>query len=142
MAQRLVRVICDQCKEEDTSAEHVAQSKGSQTPLRELTSRADVVLYHGVGCRHCRDTGYYGRQGIFELISLDDAIRDMVLERASNYQIRQYALANGARSLRQAAWLKVLAGVTTLDELYRVTPRAGGEDTTALDGVPVPPDGL
>ncbi len=142
MAQRLVRVICDQCKEEDTSAEHVAQSKGSQTPLRELTSRSDVVLYHGVGCRHCRDTGYYGRQGIFELITLDDAIRDMVLGRASNYQIRQYALANGARSLRQAAWLKVLAGVTTLDELYRVTPRAGGEDTTPLDGVPATPEVL
>ncbi len=142
MAQRLVRVICDQCKEEDTSAEHVAQSKRSETPLRELTSRSDVVLYHGVGCRHCRDTGYYGRQGIFELIALDDAIRDMVLERASNYQIKQYALANGARSLRQAAWLKVLAGVTTLDELYRVTPRAGGEDTTPLDGVPVTPDRL
>ena len=66
----------------------------------------------------------------------------MVLERASNYQIRQYALANGARSLRQAAWLKVLAGVTTLDELYRVTPRTGGENTTPLDGVPVTPDGL
>ncbi len=142
MAQRLVRVICDQCKEEDTSAEHVAQSKRSETPLRELTSRSDVVLYHGVGCRHCRDTGYYGRQGIFELIALDDAIRDMVLERASNYQIKQYALANGARSLRQAAWLKVLAGVTTLDELYRVTPAAGREDTIPRDGVPVTPEVL
>ena len=135
MAQRLVRVVCDQCKEEDTSAEHVAQ-------LRELTSRSDVVLYHGVGCRHCRDTGYYGRQGVFELIALDDAIRDMVLGRASSYQIKQYALANGARSLRQAAWLKVLAGVTTLDELYRVTPAVGGEDTRPLDGVPVTADGV
>jgi len=131
MAQRLVRLICPECKEEDTSAEHAAQ-------LRELTSQADARLYHGTGCRHCRDTGYYGRQGIFELVALNDAIRDMVLGRASNYQIKQYALSHGARSLRQAAWLKVLAGVTTLDELFRVTK----EDTSSPADVPMTPDVL
>ncbi len=129
MAQRLVRLICPECREEDRSAERVAR-------LRELTDRSDVTLYHGAGCRHCRETGYYGRQGIFELIGLDEHIRDMVLEREGSYHIKQYALAHGARSLRQAVWEKVLAGGTTLDELYRVTK----EDTTPLDDVPLTPD--
>jgi len=129
MAQRLVRVICPECKAEDRSAEHMAE-------LSSLTSRRDIVLYHGTGCRHCRDTGYYGRQGIFELVALDDPMRDMVLAHAGSYQIKQYALAHGTRSLRQAAWRKVVAGVTTLNELYRVTK----EDTTALEGAPLVPN--
>ena len=147
MAQRLVRVICSECKEEDRSAEHVAQLRAlteaaaaspQGRPPQEGESPPQVRLYHGLGCRHCRQTGYYGRRGIFELITLDEAIRDMVLERASSYQIKQYALTHGARSLRQAAWLKVLAAVTTLDELYRVTR----EDTTPLNGVPLTPEVL
>jgi general secretion pathway protein E/type IV pilus assembly protein PilB len=129
MAQRLVRIICPQCREEDRPAEHVAE-------VRALTNRPDSQLWHGTGCQHCRNTGYYGRQGIFELVALDDKIRDMVLERVGSYQIKQYALGHGARSLRQAAWLKVDAGVTTLSELYRVTK----EDTIATNGLPVVPD--
>jgi len=129
MAQRLVRVICPQCREEDRSAEHVAE-------LEALTNRSDTKLWHGAGCQHCRNTGYYGRQGIFELVAIDDKIRDMVLERAGSYQLKQYATEHGARSLRQAAWLKVAAGVTTLAELYRVTK----EDTVSTNGLPIVPE--
>ena len=74
-----------------------------------------------VGCRACRQLGYVGRQGIFELCVTTDAVRQLAHDRSSSWKIRQAAIADGMRTLRQDAWLKVLAGKTTVDEVLRVT---------------------
>jgi general secretion pathway protein E/type IV pilus assembly protein PilB len=78
-------------------------------------------LYHNRGCRQCRETGFTGRQGIFELCETTDAVRQLAHDRASSWEIRKAALADGKRTLRHDAWLKVLDGRTTVDEVLRVT---------------------
>jgi len=78
-------------------------------------------MYQSRGCRECRELGFAGRQGIFELCPTTDAVRQLAHDRASSWEIRQAALADGMRTLRQDAWLKVLDGITTVDEVLRVT---------------------
>jgi general secretion pathway protein E/type IV pilus assembly protein PilB len=80
-----------------------------------------VRLWHGVGCRACRQTGYRGRVGIYELMVTGDSIREMCVERVNASQIRKQALKEGMITLRQDGWRKVLQGKTTLDEVARVT---------------------
>lgn len=113
MAQRLVRILCPACKtafrptEDDVPADF-------PRPLPE-------VLYQPVGCRQCRETGFKGRQGIFELLRTDEGIRQLCIERASTVQIVSYGLRCGLITLRQDGWRKVLAGQTTIDEVTRIT---------------------
>ena len=78
-------------------------------------------LFKPVGCRDCRDTGYSGRVGIFELMTTDDAIRQLCIERASSTQIRHVALKHGLITLRQCGYGKVIEGVTSVDEVARIT---------------------
>ncbi|MBP1729895.1 MAG: putative ral secretion pathway protein (Type traffic warden ATPase) [Deltaproteobacteria bacterium] len=114
LAQRLVRVICPECKEidpEKRSAEHLAL----------LGVDANVPLYRGGGCEKCTFTGYYGRNGIFELLIITDEIQKLILKSADSNQITQAARAQGMRSLLQDGVLQVLAGATTLNEVLRVT---------------------
>jgi general secretion pathway protein E/type IV pilus assembly protein PilB len=113
MAQRLVRKICDQCKE-------------SYVPDREMLP-ADLVLpegallYRGTGCRNCRGTGYRGRSGIFELMIANDAVRDQIMLRAPANKIVDAARSSGLTLLREDGWDKVRAGVTTPEEVMRST---------------------
>ena len=74
-----------------------------------------------MGCRTCRDIGYQGRTGIFELLLNDPHIKKLCVNRASAGEIREYALTQGMISLRQSAWRKAKAGVTSLDEVVRIT---------------------
>ena len=78
-------------------------------------------LWKPVGCRECRETGYAGRTGIFEVLQIDTEIRRLCVERASTGDIRDSALRHGLTSLRQAGWQKVLDGVTSVDEVLRIT---------------------
>jgi type II secretion system protein E len=114
LAQRLVRVICPQCKEPMPESE--------VEPLR-LEYGADVpeVVYHGKGCRQCMGTGYRGRQGIFELMPVTEEIRQMILERSSSGRMRRLAVQQGMNSLRDDGWRLVREGQTTVDEVVRVT---------------------
>jgi len=80
-----------------------------------------VRLWRGVGCRACRQTGYRGRVGIYELMVTGDSIREMCVERVNASQIRKQAMKEGMITLRQDGWRKVLQGKTTLDEVARVT---------------------
>jgi general secretion pathway protein E len=113
LAQRLVRVICPACKEPFTPQQEVIDTV-------ELNA-ADIKTYHGTGCDQCRDSGYRGRTGIFELMLITEEIRQLVLEKASANIIRQRAISQGMQVLRECGWQKVNEGVTTIEEVLRVT---------------------
>jgi len=116
LAQRLVRVICTECREEyRVKAEEVSDI------VQGLTG--EVTVYRGRGCDECSHTGYRGRTGIFELLAADDDIRKLTLANADSGAIKARAVENGMKTLKQDAWDKVMAGVTTLNEVRRVTQR-------------------
>jgi general secretion pathway protein E/type IV pilus assembly protein PilB len=117
MAQRLVRTLCKKCRK---PYQPDRADLPSDFPWDAFTA-AGEPLYQPHGCRTCRQSGYTGRQGIFELCVTTDAVRQLAHDRASSWEIRKAALADGMRTLRQDAWLKVLEGVTTVDEVLRVT---------------------
>jgi general secretion pathway protein E len=117
LAQRLVRVICPSCKERDTSASN------SET-LKLFGIESAASLYRGKGCETCSFTGYFGRSGIYELLVVDDDIRKLILKNADSNQIRTAAKQNGMRTLLEDGAEKIKAGVTTLNEVLRVTQEA------------------
>src|SRR2546421_3614783 len=114
VAQRLVRVICPKCKE-PMKADEVRKLRD------EFGDLVPPTLYHGVGCRHCQNTGYRGRQGIFELMAITDEVRGLILHRAPAYEIRNVAVSQGMQSLREDGWRIVADGRTTIDEVIRNT---------------------
>ena len=116
LAQRLVRVNCTQCAVSEQPDE--ALLKSSDLTLEQV---AHYNFKVGKGCGHCRGTGYKGRRAIAELLSLNDEIREMIIDRAPARLIRDAAQRNGTRFLREAALDLVKDGVTTLREINRVT---------------------
>lgn len=124
VAQRLVRGLCKSCRspvEVDTDflREH-------NFPVERLATEGPI--HEAVGCDECRGTGYRGRTGIFELLPVTDEIRPLVIAHASASAIKQKALEHGMKTLREDGWDKVLAGVTTIDEILRVTEETEFED--------------
>ncbi len=115
MAQRLVRRICPQCRME---------SQPSEAELRMLGDAAKqmsaATLYHGRGCDECTN-GYRGRQGIYEVLTVDDEIRDLVFQQVDSAVIRAKSRALGMRTLREDGLRKAVAGITTVEEVLRVT---------------------
>ena len=116
LAQRLVRVICPGCKEAYTPDEESLQNVG--LTLQMLQGRK---IYRGRGCPSCLHTGYTGRSGIFELMHLTDSVRNLILKTSDANAIKQKALEQGMITLRQDGAQKVLDGVTTIEEVFRVT---------------------
>lgn len=114
MAQRLVRTICPDCKVEYTPEK-------ADVPTDFPQGNGQLKLFKGTGCRSCRNSGYRGRVGIYELLVATDTIRDMVIQRTNSMAIRNIALKEGMITLRQDGFRKVLQGKTTLDEVSRVT---------------------
>jgi type II secretory ATPase GspE/PulE/Tfp pilus assembly ATPase PilB-like protein len=80
----------------------------------------NLTVYHGAGCEECRNTGYSGRTGIFELMIVDSEMRRLILERASSDVIRKRAVSNGMQVLRDNGLYKVKQGITTIEEVLRV----------------------
>jgi general secretion pathway protein E/type IV pilus assembly protein PilB len=113
-AQRLVRLICKNCKEELPKAD-VAKLRDQYGQL------VPAALYRGHGCRNCLGTGYRGRQGVFEMMPISDEIRALIIERVSSRVIRKMALEQGMNSLRMDGWRLVGEGKTTADEVLRMT---------------------
>lgn len=117
LAQRLVRAICPQCK---------TSFKADQTLLEELNKdfpeiKGPVTLYKGKGCKNCKQSGYLGRTGIFELLIVDEKIKQLISDKASAQKIRDTARETmGMLSLREDGVIKVLKGITTLEEVDRV----------------------
>ena len=116
VAQRLVRRLCPKCKRPWTVDMPFLESLGF--PISKLLTG---TICEPVGCDECRGTGYAGRTGIYEILLVSDAIRQMIVERRSSADIKIHALEHGMRTLRMDGWRKVLGGVTTLEEVIRVT---------------------
>ncbi|MGL6073657.1 MAG: GspE/PulE family protein [Fimbriiglobus sp.] len=117
MAQRLVRTICPDCK---TDYIPDPDELPIDFPKRDKDGQVQR-LYKGTGCRTCRQSGYRGRTGIHELLLTNDLIKDLISQRVNASVIRMEALKNGMRTLRQDGWAKTLNGMTTFDEVGRVT---------------------
>jgi len=115
IAQRLVRVICKNCKEEYTPSEEIIDMLS-----REKDIDRNIKLYRGKGCPLCKNTGYYGRTSIFEMILLDEEIRSLIISKASNSSIKEVALKKGMKTLRASGLEKVIKGITTIEEVLRV----------------------
>ncbi len=116
LGQRLVRTICDQCKETYRPDERM---------LHDLALTASDVgdreFYHGVGCSHCSDTGYHGRKGIYEYLPVNEPIRQLINERQPTLVIRGKAVELGMRPLREDGIRNILDGYTTVDEVLKYT---------------------
>ncbi len=117
MAQRLVRRLCNECKEEfrPTHAD-----LPSDFP-HELLEESGGTMMRAIGCRACRHVGYSGRSGIYELLVSNESIREIADRRGSTWEIKQAAIKSGMTTLRQDAYRKAIEGTTTLDEVARVT---------------------
>jgi type IV pilus assembly protein PilB len=116
VAQRLVRRICKNCR---TTYEPTEQM------IMELNLLPEDVkgktFYYGKGCDYCNNTGYRGRVALFEIMTLDDEMRELIMQRASSNVLRQYARKKGMRTLREAGLLAIYDGITTIDEVARET---------------------
>ncbi len=113
MAQRLVRVICPDCKTEKDPGE-------AKLPKTANFSKGDK-LFHGSGCRQCRKSGYRGRTGLYELLMMNEELGEKIIQRVASSELVQIGRANGMRLLSEDGWGKVKQGITTLDEVMRVT---------------------
>jgi type II secretory ATPase GspE/PulE/Tfp pilus assembly ATPase PilB-like protein len=131
LAQRLVRVLCKHCKQEDNSPT-------GQAFKARLGIPANATIYRSVGCRECRNTGFYGRRAIFEWMDSDNEIRQLILKSASTDQIRDAARRAGMMTLAEDGWRIVGMGITTVEEVLSVTTAKEVARTTrneSLDGV-------
>lgn len=122
LAQRLARQICPNCKESYRPLPDSLRKLG-------LTVYADneINFYRGRGCEHCKTTGYRGRSGIHEILTITDRIRGLILNNASSAELRQAAIEDGMRSMQYDAIQKVLSGATSLEECLRVIAVEGSE---------------
>jgi len=113
LAQRLVRVICPECKEEDRDI--------SDEERRLLGINPGVTLYRGKGCENCAGTGFRGRTGIFELLVIDELVRNKIAKNIDSAELRKVARHSGMRTLMEDGTRKVMSGITTISEVLRVT---------------------
>ncbi|OIO94759.1 MAG: hypothetical protein AUJ92_09315 [Armatimonadetes bacterium CG2_30_59_28] len=113
LAQRLIRRVCDNCRQPDSPSEHALANAG-------IAPGTEGHFYRGKGCEGCRQSGYRGRTGIYEFLSVNEDIRELVIRGASVAEIREDACRGGMVPLRQRGLEKVLTGLTTLEEVARV----------------------
>lgn len=116
IAQRLVRVVCPKCKQKIRPDKEI---------LSELNVRAKdaakIKIYEGKGCESCRHTGFMGRTAIYEILTVTEPIRELILKRTSSEEIKKRAVSLGMRTLREDGWEKVRMGITSPSEVIRVT---------------------
>jgi type II secretory ATPase GspE/PulE/Tfp pilus assembly ATPase PilB-like protein len=134
MAQRLVRVLCPKCKAayvpnvDELPPDFPQVGQGTSQPDSSNASSDEPGLsprqndlWKPVGCHECRQTGFSGRTGLFELLPTDAEIQHLCVQRASAIEIRRQAIGRGVTTLRQCGWQKVLAGETCVEEVLRIT---------------------
>ncbi|HUY89996.1 MAG TPA: ATPase, T2SS/T4P/T4SS family [Pirellulales bacterium] len=118
LAQRLVRVVCPKCKHPHTPSEAVLETAGITAEMA-----ANATFMKGKGCSYCSKTGYRGRLGVFELMTMTPRIRELAFQGASTQDIRRAAVAQGMHTVYQDGIRKVLKGITTLEEVFRVSKK-------------------
>ncbi len=116
MAQRLLRKICEDCKRNRPLTVEEAGMLNLQAPAGKR-----IIVKEGAGCIRCRNTGYFGRTGIFEILPIDNSIRDLIDRSEDFLKIKDMAIKRGMRTLRQSALRKLAEGTTTFEEVIRVT---------------------
>jgi len=117
LAQRLVRVICEKCKEKYIPGKDVIKGLNIKGKLKK---GGKIKLYRGKGCSFCKNTGYYGRTSIYELIVLDEEIRSLIISKSSSNVIKDAAIKKGMKTLKYSGLEKVMQGITTIEEVLRV----------------------
>ena len=117
LAQRLVRTLCDKCREPHKALPEVID----QMSLRRYVPQGDVVLYKPVGCEECAGTGYWGRICIIEMMTMSDNIRSLIMRHSTAGDLRSAAIMEGMETMFENGLRKALAGVTTIEEVLRVT---------------------
>ncbi len=140
IAQRLVRLICPHCKQEDKNVPK--ELKEELAGALKVPDLSKVRVFHGAGCGQCNKTGYLGRTAIYEILIVDEAIRSAILENHRAENIKQIAAKEGMVTLRQAGWNKVMEGLTTPAEVMNVTVKEDESlyEKKASSGEPVPRD--
>jgi type IV pilus assembly protein PilB len=116
VAQRLVRRICENCKQEYVPTDELLWQLGL---TREQV--AGRTFFYGKGCDRCLNTGYRGRTGVFEIMVIDDPLRNLIMQRSSTNAIRRLGVERGMRTLRRAGLLHIFDGITTIEEVVRAT---------------------
>jgi type IV pilus assembly protein PilB len=114
LAQRLVRVLCDRCKEQYEPTEDLLDSLNIQED-------EEGTFFKPIGCTHCKNTGYKGRAGVYELLIPNTEIEDMVIKMAPSHEIERVAVQQGMVTLSEAAKRHVLSGKTSYEEVMRVS---------------------
>ena len=118
IGQRLVRKICNHCKTEKKFAENELKSLSESFSAKGYNP--EQKYYHGAGCEECNDTGYNGRIGIYEVLEVDNEIRDAIIAKSSATTIKEIAIRNGMKTMVEDGIAKAKAGLTTLEEILRV----------------------
>jgi general secretion pathway protein E len=124
LAQRLVRTICPYCKVSYETSEIEGRYLAS---VDSKSGGNSLLLYRGLGCDKCKGKGYLGRTGIFELLVIDNAIRSMITERMDSQKIKNSAVSRGMKTLRQDGIEKAISGITTIEEVLRITQKDSKE---------------
>jgi general secretion pathway protein E len=117
LAQRLVRTLCDKCREPHAALPEVVEQMG----LRRFQPSGQIVLYKPVGCPECAGTGYLGRICILEMLTVTDGIRSLIMRHATAGELRQAAIAEGMETMFENGLRKSMTGLTTIEEVLRVT---------------------
>jgi general secretion pathway protein E len=117
LAQRLVRTLCPHCKEPYVALPELVEEMG----LSKFTKGGDITLYHERGCRECAQTGYIGRISILEMLPMTDPLRSLVMRHATSTDLRAEAIKEGMVTMYEDGMRKAIAGVTTFEEVLRVT---------------------
>ena len=120
LAQRLVRTLCTQCKEPYTALPEVVEELG----LKRFAPAGPITLYHAKGCSQCAQTGYSGRISILEMLPVTDPLRSLVMKHANSNELRNEAIRGGMRTMYEDGLRKAIRGVTTFEEVLRVTREA------------------
>jgi type II secretory ATPase GspE/PulE/Tfp pilus assembly ATPase PilB-like protein len=113
-AQRLVRRICTNCREEFIPEQEIFERLG-------LEQTEGAVFYQGAGCDRCKQRGYLGRVALIEALPVSETIRRLIIKRASSAVVKNQAVSEGMKTLRMVGIDKALEGITTLEEIWRVT---------------------
>ena len=123
MAQRLVRTLCPHCK----APSELHHEKLWSEMVAPFTSPVPIGVYKPVGCLECRNTGYRGRMGIYEVLMLTSEVKRHITENTDIAKVREAAYKEGMKPLRVSGALKIASGLTTFDEVLRVAPPAGAD---------------